>query len=190
VTVAVAAFFTGWGVRSVPVAAAGVPPIDDEVGVVDAAGEARVLVAIERLREEDGVGLFVVYVRTFGGVPPEAWAERLAIADGLGAQDVLLALAVDDLQYGYSIGATVPVGDATLARLAERALVPTMTDGAWADAAVDLAAAYRDAIGGGDGVPPWAVATGLVVLVGAAGARGRARARRRRSDPSGLTSVP
>jgi uncharacterized membrane protein YgcG len=179
-----------WFGRPAPAVAAGVVPVDDEAGVLDAADEARVLAALDRLRDEDGVGLSVVYVRTFGGVPPEDWAERAAIADGLGVDDVLLAIAVDDLQYGYSVGATVPVGDERLAQLAVRELVPTMSDGAWADAAVVLAGAYRDEIGGPDGPPAWAVATGLVVLVGVAGAGARARARRRRGDAPGLTSAP
>jgi uncharacterized membrane protein YgcG len=180
-----------WVGRTAPAGAAPEVQLDDRAGVLDAAGEARVLAAIDRLRDEDGVRLYVVYVRSFGGAPPEDWAERAAVADDLGVEDVLLAVAVDDLQYGYSVGATVPVDDERLARIAVRELVPTMSDRAWADAAVALADAYRAEIGRGrKDLPPWVVAAFLVLLVGAGGAGARARAWRRRGDAPGLTSDP
>src|SRR5262245_247365 len=75
------------------------PPVDldagqitDRVGALDAARRDDVEQALERLRDEDDVQLFVVFVDSFDGMGAQEWADETARRNGLGLNDALLAV--------------------------------------------------------------------------------------------------
>ncbi|PRY18540.1 TPM domain-containing protein [Kineococcus rhizosphaerae] len=76
--------------------------VTDRVGALDG-HEQEVTAALDGLRTDTGVQLWVVYVDTFDGQDGRAWADATAQASGLGQDDVLLAVATQDRAYGYSV---------------------------------------------------------------------------------------
>nr|WP_246201812.1 TPM domain-containing protein [Streptomyces alboniger] len=141
--------------------------------------------ALDRLYDDRGVQLFVVYVRDFSGRSAQRWADATAERNGLGLDDVLLAVATHDRQFAYSVDADSRLGDAQLREVATTAIRPALRENDWAGAAIGAANGYR-AVLAGDPVPtpsltpgtadPGAggdsVAGDLVLPVAAAGAAG------------------
>jgi len=134
------------------------PPARLGTQVVDRAGVlgdrvGAVQDAVDALAQERNVSLFVVFVRTFGGVPARQWADQTAAASDLGLNDIVLAVAVDDRAYAYSVDNQFPISDDDLAAVATQDIEPRLRDGDWAGAAVGAARAYADvlAAGGGSG---------------------------------------
>jgi hypothetical protein len=159
--------------------------VTDRAGVLDPAGRARVTDAVNRLRADTGYDLFVVYVRGFDGRDGQKWADAAAEASQLGAEDVLLAVAVDDRTYGLSVADGFPGDDAAVARVRTRDVEPRLAANDWAGAAVAAADGLGGRGTGGGGSDGW-VPTGLLVGGAAAVAGGAylvARRRRRTGTP-------
>src|SRR3712207_550511 len=70
--------------------------------------------AIDSVESEAGTQLFVVSVDAFEGANGQAWADATASATGLGNDDAVFAVAVDDGLYGLSVGSAVPESDAEI----------------------------------------------------------------------------
>ena len=156
--------------------------IVDTVGAI-AGEEARVESALNRLYNDTGVQLFVVYVASFDGVADdESWALATAERNGLGTDDVLLAVATEDRNYDVRYPVDFQLDESETLEV-ENAFLPLLSDEMWADGAIAAADGYRDAIEG-PGFP-WAfvlgvlvvgaIVIGIVLLVG----RRRASARRK-----------
>ncbi|GAB2695283.1 TPM domain-containing protein [Thalassiella azotivora] len=178
------------GVPAAPAAAE--EPLRLEEQLVDRAGavvttEGEVQDALEDLREDAGVRLFVVFVEDLDGMGPQEWADRTAVLSGLGRDDVLLAVDVSDRVYAYSVDREFELTDAELAEVALVAVEPALARADWAGAAVGAARGYADVLAGrtpepvevapgtepagvqGPGVAPLVVgAVALVALAGAA----------------------
>ncbi|MGX5681343.1 TPM domain-containing protein [Schumannella luteola] len=149
---------------SAPLAAHAEDPVDlngayvlDTVGAV-AGDESRVMDALDSLYERAGIQLFVVYVDSFTGATDAVdWADTTAIDNGLGVNDLLLAVAVDDRQYALSVDSGFPLTDAQLDD-AESAIESQLRDNAWADAAIagaqSLEASATGVVGPGPTVEP------------------------------------
>jgi hypothetical protein len=174
---------------------------------VDALGGERgdVETALERLRADEGVQLFVVYVDSFDGLGAQDWTDQTAVENGLGLNDILLAVAVGDRQYAWSVDANFPLSDAELAEVAADDIEPRLQDDDWAGAAIGAADGYREALssgGGGGGESgdggggfPWGwVLVALVVVVGAAAVyawyRSRERSETRAAGGAGAPADP
>lgn len=155
----------------------GASPILDTVGALDdvAAAEA----AIDATFERTGVSLFVVLVDEFSSPSDaDAWTDVTADRNGLGVDDVLLAIATEGRTYSVSADLAT-LDDAQFEALLDRveqSLRASDWDGAVVGAADEVAAQLDPefdpvplAIGGG------------VVLAGGAVAGGVALARRRRA---------
>jgi hypothetical protein len=144
--------------------------VTDRVGAL-AGDVARVRGALERLREANGTQLFVVYVSSFDGMDGQQWSDETARRSQLGDRDVLLAVAVDDRAYGYSVPGDFPLSDSELADLAVQEVEPRLAAGDWAGAAVAMADGLRTADGGGGdgggGLPVGALLVGAGVVGGA-----------------------
>ena len=126
-------------------------PVTDRVGALDG-DAARVREAIDRLRAANGTQLFVVYVSRFDGMNGQQWSDETARLSQLGDRDVLLAVAVDDRAYGYSVAGEFPLSDSELADLVAQEVEPRLAAGDWAGAAVAMADGLRTGGGaGGDG---------------------------------------
>ncbi|MCX6465284.1 MAG: TPM domain-containing protein, partial [Pseudonocardiales bacterium] len=150
--------------------------VEDRAGVLAAGDAGRIAEAAGRLREADGLQLFVVYVDGFDGADPVAWADETARLSQLGARDVLLAVAVRERAYGTSVDLDAPVPDATIAA-AERAAEERLAAGDWAGGAV----AFADGLRGGDGGGGLAVGAAVVGGVAVVGGGAYLLARRRRA---------
>jgi exonuclease VII small subunit len=129
----------------------------DDAGVIE--DPAAATAALDRLRDEHDVQLWAVFVDTFDGVPAQQWADDVSADNGLGLNDALLAVAVDDRQYAYSVDESFPLDDATLDRIAVEDIEPHLRSGDWGDAVVAASDGYADALdgsrGGPGGVPLW-----------------------------------
>ncbi|MFH8840108.1 TPM domain-containing protein [Streptomyces sp. NPDC017868] len=170
-----------------PVALSRDGQITDRVGAL---GDRRASVAqaLDRLYDDRRVQLFVVYVRDFSGRSGRSWADATAERNALGLDDVLLAVATHDRQYGYSADPGSRLTQAQLDEVARTAIEPALRQNDWAGAAIGAANGY-DAVLAGRPVPaptltpgpadPGAAADGgtsatdlvlPLVLVGGAGA--------------------
>ncbi|MFJ1863391.1 TPM domain-containing protein [Streptomyces sp. NPDC088097] len=197
--------FGGWGLVGAPQARAEDPvtlsrqgQITDRVGAL---GDRRpaVTAALDKLYADRKVQLFVAYVNDFSGRSAQSWADATAQKNGLGQNDVLLAVATGDRQYAYSADVDSGFTEAQLAEVARTAIEPALRENDWAGAAVGAANGYA-AVLGGQPVPTPAITPGEadpgggasgtdgagdfvlpVVVVGAAGAFGAyAYSRRKR----------
>lgn len=133
--------------------------ITDRVGALgDRANQ--VVQALDRLYDDRRVQLFVVYVRDFSGHAAQSWADDTANRNGLGQDDVLLAVATHDRQYAYSVDQDSRFTDAELREVASTAIGPALRENDWAGAAIGAADGYRAALAG-DPVPTPAVTPGV-----------------------------
>ncbi|MFE0640722.1 TPM domain-containing protein [Streptomyces sp. NPDC058877] len=175
---------------------------------VDALGDRRASVeqALDRLYDDQRVQLFVVYVRDFSGRSGQGWADATAERNRLGLDDLLLAVATHDRQYGYSAAPDSRLTQAQLDEVARTAIEPALRQNDWAGAAIGAANGYA-AVLAGRPVPAPAVTPGPadpggpadtgtsttdlvlpVVLVGGAGAvAAYAYAKRRRRTETRTT---
>ena len=135
--------------------------IVDTVGALNGQ-QARVESALNRLYNETGAQLFVVYVASFDGVAAdESWATATAEQNGLGTDDVLLAVATEERTYDIFYPADFQL-DVEKTRDVENGFLPMLSDETWAGAAVAAADGYREAIQG-PGFP-WAFVLGVLVV--------------------------
>ncbi|MGX2994749.1 TPM domain-containing protein [Streptomyces sp. JNUCC 64] len=132
--------------------------ITDTVGAL---GDRRpqVTAALDRLDRDQGLQLYVVYVRDFSGLPSGEWADATARRGGLGLDDLLLAVATHDRRYAYSVDEGVRLTDAQLAAVARTAIEPALRANDWAGAAIG-AADGMDAVLAGRPVPTPALTPG------------------------------
>lgn len=127
------------------------PPLDlptavtDLADVLPPADEARVATALAGLAEASPYQLFVVYVDSFDGLGNRAWADATAEASGLGRDDILLAVAVDDRRYQVSVDGDIALTDDALTRVEQDDIEPALRDDDWAGAAVAAAEGYERA---------------------------------------------
>ncbi|MEU8617206.1 TPM domain-containing protein [Streptomyces sp. NPDC048623] len=128
---------------------------------VDALGDRRpeVVRALDGLYDARRIQLFVIYVRDFSGRAAQNWADATAERNGLGRDDVLLAVATHDRQYGYSADPDARLTQAQLDDVARTAIEPALRQNDWAGAAVGAADGYR-AVLAGQPVPAPAVTPG------------------------------
>jgi hypothetical protein len=163
------------------------PPFDVPDQVTDRAGvlvgdESAVEAAVAELQAEEQLQLFVVYVDSFDGLDPGEWGTRTAELSGLGGNDVLFAVAVEDRLYTYNPPADFPLSDQEIEELIASDVEPELTAGDFDGAAV----AFAEGLGsggadGGSGVGTIAVVGGIAAVAG--GAYLVSRSRRRRQGP-------
>ncbi|MEU0149395.1 TPM domain-containing protein [Streptomyces sp. NPDC006288] len=132
--------------------------ITDRVGALGDR-EPQVEAALDRLFEERRTQLFVAYVRDFSGRNAQTWADETANRNGLGQEDVLLAVATHDRQYAYSVDQGSRLTDAQLGEVANTAIEPALRQSDWAGAAIGAADGYT-AVLAGEPVPAPAVTPG------------------------------
>ena len=207
---------------SAPTAAWAQNPVDfgashivDTVDAVTARAD-EVTAAFDELYSETGADLFVAYVDSFTGVEDrEQWADQTADNNGLGTNDVLLAVATDDRQYQLSVAPDSALTDAQLQEIETVAIEPALRQNDWAGAAIAAAEGFSAALrgepvsageitpgdespGGGAGgflIVVFVIIAVLVLLVAGAvillARRGRGRALPAGAGaPTGLQSLP
>ncbi|MFD4031683.1 TPM domain-containing protein [Streptomyces sp. NPDC058637] len=132
--------------------------ITDKVGALGDR-EPQVEAALDRLFDERRVQLFVAYVRDFSGRDAQTWTDETADRNGLGQEDVLLAVATHDRQYAYSVDQDSRLTDGQLQDVASTAIEPALRENDWAGAAIGAADGYT-AVLGGDPLPTPAITPG------------------------------
>ncbi|MFD9675202.1 TPM domain-containing protein, partial [Streptomyces sp. NPDC059981] len=202
--------FGGWGVAAAPPARAEDPvtlsrqgQITDRVGALGDR-KAAVTAALDKLYADHRIQLFVTYVHDFSGRSAQSWADATAQKNGLGQNDVLLAVATGARQYAYSADVDSGFTEEQLATVARTAIEPALRENDWAGAAIGAANGYGAVLGGlpvpvptitpGESDPGGGGSGGSgagdfvlpVVAVGAAGALGAyAYTRRKRGRGAG-----
>ncbi|MEE4491157.1 TPM domain-containing protein [Streptomyces sp. BE230] len=132
--------------------------ITDKVGALGDR-RAQVVTALDRLYDQRRIQLFVAYVRDFSGRSAQDWADQTAERNGLGLDDVLLAVATHDRQYAYSVDQDSRLTDAQLQDVASTAIEPALKENDWAGAAIGAADGYS-AVLAGSPVPTPAITPG------------------------------
>ncbi|MGW2077466.1 TPM domain-containing protein [Streptomyces sp. NPDC001939] len=170
--------------------------------------ETDVASALDSLDSEHNTQLFVVYVRDFSGRSAQKWADDTAAKNGLGLNDVLLAVATHDRQYAYSVDQDSQLTDAQLKDVAQTAIEPALRRNDWAGAGIGAADGISATLagravpvptitpgpadpGGSDTAPSAADLALPLIVVGGAGALAaftytrRKRRTRTRTTPGG-----
>ena len=129
----------------------GTSPIVDTVGALgDRTGEVEA--AIDRAADSSGRQLFVAYVDEFTNPEAaDAWANDTAIANGMGDEDYLLAVATVGRTYYLSAASGASLSEEDIARISQDVVEPELRDEDWAGAAIAAADALADGSGGGGG---------------------------------------
>ncbi|MFF2845353.1 TPM domain-containing protein [Streptomyces sp. NPDC058001] len=112
--------------------------ITDTVGALGDR-EGAVSSALAGLDRDHGEQLFVAYVRDFSGQSAQTWADTTANRNGLGLNDVLLAVGTHARQYAYSVDQNSRLTDAQLRTVATTAIEPALRQNDWAGAAIGAA---------------------------------------------------
>lgn len=165
--------------------------ITDTAGVLD---EGAVRTALDALRDDTDQQLFVAYVPTFDGADGPVWAEETFALSGMGTNDVLLAVAVDDRRYALYVGPGNPLTDDQLDAV-EVAVEDRLAQDDWTGGAVAAADTLRSELSGGSGPGAFTVLlVGGLVVIALIALVAWAAARRRRSagNPAegGLSTLP
>ncbi|CCH86018.1 Putative dehydrogenase [Modestobacter italicus] len=166
--------------------AAASPPSDltreltDAAGVLDDPAEAQS--AIDSVESDAGVQLFVVFVDSFDGQDGQAWADATAAATGLGSEDAVFAVAVDDGLYGLSVGNAVPQSEAEIDEFLTSDVEPELSAGDWEGAVVAVADGLGGDVGpsGDDGSGGGGAALGVIAAIAVVGGGGYVLTRNRR----------
>ncbi|PPF72511.1 TPM domain-containing protein [Rathayibacter sp. AY1E6] len=112
----------------------------DSVGVLSSGETTEIEQASRALYDQHRVQLFVAFVDSFTDPSDRAaWADETATRNGLGTDDVLLAVAVDARQYQVSVAQGFALDDAQVSSLQSDDIEPRLADGDWAGAAVAAA---------------------------------------------------
>ena len=122
----------------------GSSPVVDTVGALGSRLD-EVEAAIDETADANGRQLFVAYVDEFTNPEAaDAWTNDTAIANNMGAEDYLLAVAIDGRAYYLSADSEASISDADLQRIMLEVIEPQLRDGNWAQAAIDTAHALGD----------------------------------------------
>lgn len=112
--------------------------ITDKVGAL-ADRKGAVATALGDLDDRHGTQLFVVYVRDFSGRSAQSWADATADRNGLGLDDVLLAVATHDRQYALSVDQDARITDAQIQEITRTGIEPALRENDWPGAAIGAA---------------------------------------------------
>ncbi|MEV0294172.1 TPM domain-containing protein [Nocardia sp. NPDC050710] len=138
----------------------------DEAKVLDGAEFDRVRSAVDQLYADHQMRLWIAYVRDFGGLDPQMWAERTATQSRFGTRDLLLAVATGTREYSFYGDLPDDVSDAELDTLLTREVEPALRDSRWAEAGIETADGLNSAMrGGGVSVRTLLILALVVVLV-------------------------
>ncbi|WP_312721882.1 TPM domain-containing protein, partial [Mobilicoccus sp.] len=171
-------------------------PIADTAGVLGG-DTGKVQQSIDELKSEDGLDLHVVFVKSFDGLSPDAWAKQAFEKSGFGGNDVLYAIATEDRLYSPWTTEASGLTRRDLDRVNREDVEPALSraangQGSWADAVIAAADGLGSAKGGGGsgggGGVGTTVAVGggaLAVALGGAALLGSRRRRKHAQENQG-----
>ncbi len=193
-TAAQAAPAPGAGTAAGPVARPATAPLNlpeqitDQSGALDSGERSEVQSKLDQLARDTGISLYVVYVPTFENpVDGVAWAQASGQLSGMGADNIVLAVATQGRAYGVAVGPGFSkLTSSQISNVTESDIVPALRNSDWAGAAVAATDGYRRAAGGG-GAGWWWAAGGIVVVGGGGYLVYR---NRQRKNQTGSADVP
>jgi len=116
--------------------------IEDKAGALgDQAGDVQM--ALGLLQDEQKVQLWVVFVDTFSGLTAEDWVDQTTTISDLGLNDALLAVAVEDRAYAYSVDTDFPLSATEMNDIMISSVEPALSENNWAAAAIAAATSMR-----------------------------------------------
>jgi hypothetical protein len=121
--------------------------ITDQVGALGSA-RGQVQAAIDQLLRSKGIDLHVAYVSDFSGENPTTWANQTADRNGMGVDDVLLAVATSARQYAFSVDDDFTISEPAMAQVSAVAVEPSLRNSQWAAAAVGATQGLAQAASG------------------------------------------
>ena len=150
----VAALCLLWGGAAATAASPADAPFDIPEQITDRAGvlddPQGLQSQVNELTQEEGLQLFAVYVDSFDGMAPESWVQQTYETSGMGGNDVLLAVAVEDRRYGMWTTADSGLEASDISRVQTDYVEPQLAADDW-DGAVTAAAEGLGSGGGGGG---------------------------------------
>ena len=153
-------------------------PVTDLSGVLTDADRATAEDGIEELDAEHGVQLFALFLGTTEGFTAAEYADLVAAQNGLGGNDALLVVAVEDRREGIWVGDLLSdATDEELDAILANAIEPRLAEEEWGDAVAAGAVGLGGALGneapsepqprpGSGGILPWFV--GILLVAGGA----------------------
>ncbi|HEY7272611.1 MAG TPA: TPM domain-containing protein, partial [Actinoplanes sp.] len=163
--------------------------VTDTVGALSS-GRSEVDAALERLRADTGIQLFVVFVDSFDGTPAQEWTDETARLSDLGDRDALLAVATQDRSYAYSFPDDPRISERELAAVARDDIEPALSRGDWSGAVVAAADGYRAAASGSSSLVWVVLVLAVVVVAGLIWVVVRRRRRRARAAVAAAPAAP
>ena len=121
--------------------------ITDQVGALGSA-RGQVQAAIDQLFQSKGIDLHVAYVSDFSGQNPTTWANQTAERNGMGTDDVLLAVATSARQYAFSVGDDFPISPPAMTPVSTVAVEPSLRNSQWAAGAIGATQGLSQAASG------------------------------------------
>lgn len=104
----------------------------DEAGVMSDGQVAEAEADIGTLEDAENVQLWVLFVDSTGGQPITEFADAVAAENGLGGNDALLAVAVDDRRDAMWVGDLLDeASDEEIDRILADDVEPRLADGDW-----------------------------------------------------------
>ncbi|MFJ6679982.1 TPM domain-containing protein [Microbacterium sp. NPDC091382] len=163
----------------------------DAADVLTDAQEASLDSRLEKLTDDTGLDLWVVYVDRFTDpTGAQQWSADTAELNNLGPDQYLLAVATEGRAFYLSSDSSGPLSDGRITAIEQDRVFPALDRGDWEGAAVAAADGLADARSGGGSGLIWVV---LLVVAALAGLVVWAVVRRRRAatgaDP-GKRQVP
>jgi hypothetical protein len=151
------------------------PPVEVDGQLTDLAGvlgadAPGVRSALDRLRADDGIPLYVVLVAGFDEPADGDWVTATAELSELEADEMLLAVDVTSGSYGWFIGDEFELSESEVDDVLVRRFEPRLAEGAWADSVLavtdGLTPSAGSFLGGASDVGPWSgTTTALVVAI-------------------------
>lgn len=127
--------------------------LEDRAGVLGSQKDSA-QAAIDELQRAEQVQLWMVYVDTFSGMSAQDWADKTAQISDLGLRDILIAVAVEDRAYAYSVDQDFPLTNGELNDVMTSSVEPALGDNDWAGAVVGAAKGLEVASSGEPVVTP------------------------------------
>ncbi|WP_109473327.1 TPM domain-containing protein [Ornithinimicrobium cavernae] len=107
--------------------------VTDLAGVLSGS-EGEIDEAIQTLRDDTGLQLFVVFVDEFDQPDGAAWSDETYNLNGFGGDDILLSVAVEQRSYGLT--GSEQVSSDALSEVASNYVEPVLADDDWAGATI------------------------------------------------------
>lgn len=137
--------------------------VTDDTGALSSSEHEAVETRLDELASQSDADLFVVFVDRFTDPADRIeWTDRVAVQNNLGANQYLLAIAVDERSYYIPADLNGPLSDAKLTDV-EQKIQPLLSDGDWAGAVILAADEIQG--DGGAGVLRFVLAAAAVIVL-------------------------